>query len=127
MPDITMTDAAPSLLHVVLTGRPPVAIHEADWPIIADGAGRPRRAHQHLRVRRHADGRVLVYGPREYSRHFVGRYYGRGVLLDLGAPMVEIVGAIHAVCTDLAAADGRNGQWYAVAQECIADLPVEAI
>lgn len=58
-------------ITVKLTGRPPVRIAEPAWPIVAegeldnsrDGLGRHSASRwAFLRVRRHQDGRALVYG-----------------------------------------------------------------
>lgn len=52
-----------------LTGRPPISIKTSEWPVIArytwpesDPEKSTERAY--VRVRRHADGRTIVYGLR---------------------------------------------------------------
>lgn len=50
-------------LKITLFDRPPVVIHRSEWNVLAgisktDGQGR----HWRLTARRHADGRVVVYG-----------------------------------------------------------------
>lgn len=88
---------------ITLTGRPPVQIREADWPIIAEGTGdsyasqdysRYRQAlgqgeldEYSLRVRQHADGRTLVYGVLSGASTWTGTESIRGgVLLPSPAP-----------------------------------------
>lgn len=61
---------------VTMTGRPPVRFRPADWPLVAettytwyDGEAHHKSFRQEsarIRVRRHADGRALVYGGYDY-------------------------------------------------------------
>lgn len=111
----------PKTRVITLTGRAPVRIVEADWPLIArasdhDGyvASQADRTWT-LRVRQHDDGRTIVYGV--YSTSWQGeRDEAAGELLDAGE---DIPAAIHRVaescgCERLVAA-------------CIADLPAEVL
>lgn len=56
--------APPKLRTVTLTARPPVRIAEADWPVIGRASLDDAATIHHLTVRRHADGRTLVYAVR---------------------------------------------------------------
>ena len=47
---------------VTLTNHAPVRIVEEEWPILARHHLDTQGARAHLTVRRHADGRALVYG-----------------------------------------------------------------
>lgn len=50
-------------LTIVLSGRRPVTIACEDWPLIAQAElGRYGHPEQHLYIREHADGRMLIYG-----------------------------------------------------------------
>ena len=101
---------------ITLTGRAPVKIVEEDWPVIAKADAHAQRRHTSVRVRRHLDGRSIVYGTR-----------GGGFVLDLSAGAIIAAGdqsialpeAIRAVCADLGAPE--------LAQRLIADLPAVAI
>ena len=66
------TTSSPKTLTITLTDRPPVKIIDADWPVIAHGSydrhdGQVESEANRIwslsiRVRRHADGRLIVYG-----------------------------------------------------------------
>lgn len=125
---------------IVLTDRPPVRIVAADWPVIArarfeawDGefefqANRTWRGA--ITVRQHkVDGRVLVYASYGYSTRFQGErdehlragrlLAGYGVCDDITSAIIE---AIHAVHREIGE---PHEQWRELANECIADMPVE--
>jgi hypothetical protein len=106
---------------ITLSERAPVSVLTADWPIIAksdwhDGkveCQANRRAE--IRVREHADGRRIVYG--WLTTQWQGeRDQYAGFLLDKGDDAVRAIRRV-------AGAIGR----HEVADECIADLPAEAI
>lgn len=116
---------------ITLTDRRPVSIVEADWPIIARGSeshstrnGTPLPDYEssewRLFVRRHQDGRAIVYGVVDGPTTGwpgAGIDWRGGELLDAGA--------------DLALAVRRVGEAGAIPgaaiRECIADLPAEEI
>lgn len=125
-----------SLRTITLTGRAPVKIDEALWPVVASASadsfgGSDYARHQQalhrgevdsyrLTARQHTDGRALVYGVlgaaiREWGQPAGGEDWRGGELLEPGA--------------DLAAAIRRVGQEgglpESVVRECIADLPPE--
>ena len=77
-------------LTITLTGRAPVRIRKADWPIVAKATAwngeieAQADRHSQLIVRQHADGRAVVYGvfrsPRATSRRWTSRSRGRSSL-----------------------------------------------
>lgn len=114
---------------VTLTGRPPVTFLESDWPVIAKassfsgGNGHACQANEEawIRVRKHADGRHLVYGQRDSGpggMHLGYRGVSAGELIDSDE---DVTAAIHAVVEEL----GEG--WESLAEDCIADLPAEEI
>ena len=95
---------------ITLTGRSPVRILDADWPIIASASGdsftgndgaRHLQAQRQgeldewwLKVRQHySDGRTLVYGRITHGWHG-GEDWAGGMLLEPGA---DIAAALHSV------------------------------
>jgi hypothetical protein len=128
---------------ITLTGRPPVKINEADWPMIASASDLDhdneyefqanRKTKWFVGVRQHQDGRAVVYATYSHSSAFQSeRDYAakRGVLLPAAASTDQIVEAIKDVCDDMAIAEHRGGdddRWAALMHECIADLPAETL
>ena len=146
----TATTITSKTRTITLTDRPPVKITEEDWPVIATGLADDDDDHgrgnlpnrewtREIRVRRHEDGRAIVYGIYDYTTCFqgeAGAYARRGELLPLPVTYGEIIAAIRAVGAALAEAesdaaldDNRKDsrQWRAAVQECIADLPAEVL
>ena len=115
---------------ITLTDRPPVKIKEDDWPIIAVGSERPgsfvngtpvpdyETDHYQLRVRRHEDGRAIVYGVIDAATAWTGTEDWRG-------------GELLAAGADIAASIRRVGESGAiidsVIRECIGNLPAEEL
>jgi hypothetical protein len=105
-------------LTITLTGRPPVRIRKAEWPIVAqavwhDGQVPTEWTRRHrLTVRQHEDGRAIAYGvcesllPHERDRR-------GGELVDAGG---DVAAAVYRVAEHL-----EVDRW--LAEECIADLP----
>lgn len=152
---------APKTRTITLTDRPPVKIHEDQWPVIAmgsaydDDSSQPgnspnREWTRQIRVRRHEDGRVIVYGVYEYETALQGEDGAaakRGMILPATAPHdpadpsrsasdEAIISAIRAVGADLAEAESDaainashkdSRQWRVAVQACIADLPAEEL
>lgn len=123
---------------ITLTGRRPVAIVEDDWPTIAVATGDSYdssdvgKYHQAvsrgecdryaIRVRRHADGRAIVYAvldaaDKVWGAPAGGEDYRGGELITAGA---DIAAAIERVGT-------LAGIPAAVIRECVADLPPEVL
>ena len=113
---------------ITLTGRAPVTIVESDWPVIAkadaDDAREPALAFEanrkwQLRVRRHEDGRTIVYGT--HNTRWQGERDTRaGTMLTAALFDSDTAAAITSVAERLDAPDGLAGI-------CIADLPAEEI
>lgn len=125
---------------ITLTDRPPARIHDHLWPVIAEATGdsyhgndygRHRQAlaqgeldTYHLRVRQHADGRVLIYGVLNAAVSGWGAPAGgedyRGGELLMSLPIGDIPAAIR-----------RVGEYChlpdKIIRECIASLPAEEI
>lgn len=123
-------------LTITLTGRPPVRIDEADWPVIAsatysahDGpieCRANRRWSGAIRVRQHADGRAIVYATASYDSQWQGeRDYSLrgGELLPAGSDLADAISRVHASLEEAGVDRGRG--WDALAADCIADLPAE--
>jgi len=119
---------------ITLTGRAPVRITDAAWPVIASARADSYQSpdysrHQQalaggeldrypLRVRRPADGWTLVYGILSGARAWTGTEDRRGgVLLEDGD---DVAAACARVGRDVGLPDS-------VIRECVADLPVEDI
>lgn len=136
---------APKYRTISLTDRAPVRIDEAEWPVLARGSyfaydgqvvqQSNRRTSIQIIVRRHADGRALVYGVYDYDSHFqheTGESYRRGDLLASDSDESDIIAAIRTVRDELieALAEDERGDARHVrdtAQECIADMPATTI
>lgn len=125
---------------ITLTDRPPVRIREQDWPVVAiasyhDIEGEyecqsDRWWRGFIRVRRHEDGRMVVYarswnsapcyGEHEYDEH-------AGELLTAD-DTDGLIGAIHRVHNTIGGADqDHHDSWRVLAAECIAALPAVTI
>lgn len=134
--------AAPAAkrLTITLTDARPVTIREDHWPILScsvwvdhDGqiecqANRQWKAW--LKVRRHADGRAIVYGGYSYDTQWQGERdasYRDGIRLTETRPdMSDIIGAIREVGTTLGERSGSE-HFADLIAECIADLPAEEL
>lgn len=125
---------------ITLTGRPPVKILDADWPVIAvasyhDWDGQyDFQAFRHwrgfVRVRQHDDGRVIVYAKCWYDTAYQERDYQQraGELLEPGADIMDIVDAIYRVHSAINVVDeAHRDSWRLLAEECIANLPAEEL
>ena len=116
-----MTTTTPKTRTITLTGRAPVRIREDLWPQIAhgnwgDNASIPSQSNRgcDIRVRKHADGRSIVYATR-WSQWQGERSWSGGELLAAGD---DIPAAIERVGSELSPTAVR---------ECIADLPAESL
>lgn len=115
---------------ITLTDRAPVKISEDKWPQIAIGDerpgsfvnGTPRPDYETdrftIRVRRHSDGRALVYGVVDAATAWTHTEdWSGGEIVDSGA---DVAAAIRRV--------GTAGEMPdSVIRGCIADLPAEEI
>jgi hypothetical protein len=133
-----MTDTQPKQCTITLTGRRPVIINEDEWPVIARASGDnwagqdPARwqqaADRHemdeywLRVRQHADGRVIVYGAYTEAVFVATDHKGLDhagyVFTPGGTRSIEYM--IQSTGSDLGVPDQ-------LVADCIADLPAERL
>jgi len=114
---------------IVLTGRPPIRITAADWPIIAgfideyeDGPS--------IAVRQHADGRAIVQGHDNYNNSVGGPFEEHldGEYIQKAADTAAIVSAIESVGHRLHSRS--HGDWYEYCEAIaatIADMDPEDI
>jgi hypothetical protein len=113
----------PDRITIPLSDRAPVRIDRAAWPLIADAdwnsGEHDCQANEiaRVRVRRHADGRVLVYGVREAGPGGMPFGYRATRAGYLSATDADIATTIRAVADAIGAPH--------LAQACIADLPPE--
>jgi len=128
---------------ITLTGRPPVSITEKNWPVLASASDKEfdnqyefqanRISGWFVGVRKHDDGRAIVYATYSHSSQWQGaRGYSakRGVLLPAECTMDDIVNAINEVCSDMEGAECAgedNARWPTLCSECISDLPAEEL
>lgn len=130
---ITLTSAIP--VRIVDAEWPSIASASADWsdnPRIPCQANRSRKVW--MRVRRHADGRTIVYSAAEYDSRYADDEsftVRAGVVLGANADVVSAIGEVHG---DLAAAIEAEGDTEGferllsrAARETIADLPAETL
>lgn len=84
-----------------MSGRPPVVINDREWPEIArahwfDGATKETsRERAWVRVRRHPDGRMLIYGLRSGVSSEDRKV---GYLVNVGASTDEIASIVRSTC-----------------------------
>jgi hypothetical protein len=85
---------------ITLTNRSPVRIVENDWPVIAQGhcGSEAAECNIEVRVRRHRDGRAIVYGRFSYDYS-----YSYGVPVDSPTRIRGRVGHLSEADADLAA------------------------
>lgn len=116
---------------VKLTGRRPVTFDKKQWPVIAKasdfkgGSGHACQANEEawVVVRRHADGRHLIYGMRDSGpggMHMGYRGVSVGDLLE-ASESCDLNTAINEVV------EGLGDGWEHLADECIGALPAEDI
>jgi hypothetical protein len=106
-------------LIITLTDRAPLRIRKAEWPVIARADAHNGREYDFqatrrwkLRVRQHADGRVVVYGVHETQ--WRGEHDRRAG--ELMGARGDVVAAIRRVADAIGAPDH-------LPIACIADLP----
>lgn len=128
---------------ITLTDRPPVNINEDAWPMIANAGDKEydnqyefqanRISKWFIGVRRHQDGRAIVYATYSYSSAYQGaRGYAvkHGVMLPAGTTDADICRAVKDVAGMMAEAEHNGGdasRWPQFANDCIADMPAEEI
>lgn len=141
---MTTTDnTEPKKRTITLSGRAPVTISEDAWPVIAHGSYRDhdnqyefqanRTWKCDIRVRRHEDGRAIVYGVYDYTTAFQGArgFVGKaGALLDASADLGAAINDVGRTLT-LAALEAGHDDFAAhisaAVRDCVADLPAEEL
>lgn len=123
---------------ITLTGRPPVAIAEGDWPLVANARDCQRDTEQYcdansvsrwfIGVRQHRDGRTLVYATYKFTCNFGDDVnIRRGVLLNAGSDPIKAVETVCAQMRSAAHYGNDASRWDELEHECIADFPAVAI
>lgn len=123
------------LRTITMTDTPPVRVREADWPVIAHGRHYSYDGQYDfqanwlleidIRVRKHTDGRMLVYGKYEYIDKHAGGVdvvHRAGRLYQQIEP-VALVGAIRDVGETIAGGSDYDERVHEAVAECIAELP----
>ena len=114
-------------LTITLTGRPPVTVTKAEWPIIAISKvydGKFESDSKNIRcvtVRENDDGRVIVYAWYKTKEDGMSGYRG-GVMTEAPVDDASIVGLINAVTLSVLGKDHK-----VIGEKCIAQLPPEEI
>lgn len=129
-----MTTTETKKRTITMTGRAPVTIRVEDWPVIAQASDSAhdgeiecqanRTWNAWAKVRRHADGRTLVYGRADYDSQYRGE---RGVMVREGyllPPGADPVDVALAMCSALVEAIGRD---WDLGADLIASMPAEEI
>ena len=121
-------------LTITLTGRAPVTITKAAWPVVASASGDSYGSHDYARhqqalaqgecdryrltVRQHGDGRSIVYGVFDAASAWTHSEDRRGgELLATGADVADAIRRVGEECQ-------LPGS---VIRECTASLPAEEI
>ena len=120
---------------ITLTGRPPVRIRDDQWPVIALAHDKEfdslyesqanRTTEISIRVRRHADGRAIVYARYSYDSAW---QHERDELVRVGMLVVadgDLPVAIRQIGARLRERDVPEGLVQEMVDACIADLPPE--
>jgi hypothetical protein len=118
---------------ITLSDAAPVKIDDSKWPIIAEGRDYPGEHFFQafdlvwIKVRRHADGRTLVYGGAGDASHG-----GRPEREDRRAGYLlpdptETVATIRVVAVELSETDHCAELAATAGRRCIADMPADTI
>jgi hypothetical protein len=124
-----MTTKTTGKQTIILTGRRPIRITEADWPIIA-GFINEYEDVASIAVRQHADGRAIVQGHDNHNTGAGGLNWEHldGEYIQTAADTAAIVSAIESVGHRLH--NRSHGDWHEygeVIAATIADLDPEDI
>lgn len=118
---------------VTLTGRPPVNIVEADWPIVAASNWRAGGSEWYLTVREHGDERLIVYAAYRRSLPGTDRPFRlqHGMTLEPTASWPEVADAVRSLCEHMASCPhGKKddeSRWKWLGDKCISRLPPEEL
>jgi hypothetical protein len=124
---------------ITLTAAAPVKIREDEWPVIAVGVfadhdGKIKAQanctwEMSIRVRRHEDGRAIIYAEYEYDTLWQNEDCLRaksGEVCDAGADIVAAIRRVGATIAEAAAEAGHDdfgAHVSAAIRECVANLP----
>ena len=120
------TPTAAKRIKITLTNRAPVTIDPAQWGTIANAGWYSGQYEcqaneiEFLRVRRHADGRVIVYGVRESGPGGMPMSY-------VGARGGELVLAGRSIAAAIQRVGESIDAQESTISECIAALPAEEL
>lgn len=136
----TTETTAQKYIKITLTRRAPVRLAEAEWPLIAwderswhDGeveCQANRTWYARIAVRRHDDGRAVVYGQYRYDSswsHEVDVSAKAGFVASPGADLAELIGSVADDLVQHAADERGERMIREVRDGAIADLPPETI
>lgn len=128
---------------ITLTGRPPVRIADEDWPVIASASDKEfdnqyefqanRISKWWIGVRRHEDGRAIVYATYSYSSNWQNarcHHVRQGVLVPIGKTDDDLCNLISEVGYGMRGhehAEGDSTRWDTLVEDCIGDMPVEEL
>ena len=114
--EFLMPEQKPRQRTITMTARRPIIIDDGEWDMVAVASEKTEESSGHVRVRKHSDGRQLVYGTsqRKDSASRAGGY-----LLEPDATDADLIAAILNV--------GREIGAEHLAARCIAELPPERI
>lgn len=137
---IDNTTSEPKQRTITLTDRPPVRVREDQWPVIAHGSYKNwdnqydfqanRTWKIDIRVRRHEDGRAIVYGLYDYDTHFQNEKCEAHKVGALLAPDGDLPSTIKEAAEQMikrVSDDDMHWHIRAAADECIADLPAQEL
>jgi hypothetical protein len=119
--------ATPRTRTVTLTHESPVRISEDDWLVLAETSLDVSGVRATMKVRRHADGRVLVYGTLFRGRENLAR---AGYLLVADADPMAIADIVSETVEDLVPLREvleTDLDWDRLERDCIAALPAVTI
>jgi len=120
-----MDTSAKKTMQITMTDRPPVRIVIADWPTIARAdwftGEHECQANEvaSLKVRRHEDGRTIIYGHRDRGPGGMPISYRGSWAGVLTSKQANIVLVIRQVACDIGAPQ--------LADQCISELPAEDV
>jgi hypothetical protein len=113
-------------LTITLSGRRPVRIRKDHWPVITSGRqwngefeAQADRAY-YLTIRKHADGRAIIYG--RYETRWQGEHDIRAGMMLQPTTAEKLEAAIHEIAGEI----GLESDDHAV-RECLAGLPAEEL
>ncbi len=120
---------------IIMSDAAPVRIIQEDWQVIAHGQHYSfdneyefqanEKLEINIRVRRHADGRTLVYGSYEFSTNWAARddvCHRAGYLYPDALSPDQLICAIKKTGNEIA--DGADiSAVYDTVRDCISELP----